>query len=590
MSKNLNKNKLLNENYSLMGKISIQKYPILFQKDEIMKGIQKKYKIRDIFTPDEPKKNDKLEEYYSLFNKYQLSSKDSRNSKKKKKSKLEFSYKLMKNNPRLIYHNKHFYSEEKNKGKSGSYSCTYVPKYDFIKPRLLTGPIWKNSKGRKEKKEEIDLRNYYINKLDFMNNPDIKCLVNMNKTTQRGEFINEKNIRLRNETTFIKPNNYIDEDKFKNISLFVNLSNVNQKYFKNKYQNYFTDNVNKNKKNRKVKSRLTRNKNDNNNNNSYKTIDIFSKTYNKFNFNGSNNLYEEEKERINNNESANRKQNKTINNFKNNNNRNFTLNIKTDYTRIGTTNSYSIRGKNKEKNRAPDFKKIISRDQIEKGKGERKFKIPFIVPNYSLVRERPLVMTIYRKEKRKEKDYNPKSKIIEGIDYKIKYEPDKIINKCNNHLEINAPNFDNMLSREYSEKNPLPLYMKNIYDRGAICRVTEKTLKLNKYKEGKMISASSSFLPKKSFNKIININLIKSHNFKEKINDEFIEEQKEILKTEVKRKTNEDEINNLKDLGVLTQFENFTYKTIEKRNNISSDNTNTSNGIYKSLKQILAIC
>ena len=36
----------------------------------------------------------------------------------------------------------------------------------------------------------------------------------------------------------------------------------------------------------------------------------------------------------------------------------------------------------------------------------------------------------------------------------------------------------------------------------------------------------------------------------------------------VKRKTNEDEINNLKDLGVLTQFENFTYKTIEKRNNM----------------------
>ena len=91
-----------------------------------------------------------------------------------------------------------------------------------------------------------------------MNNPDIKCLVNMNKTTQRGEFINEKNIRLRNETTFIKPNNYIDEDKFKNISLFVNLSNVNQKYFKNKYQNYFTDNVNKNKK--KQESKIKANK------------------------------------------------------------------------------------------------------------------------------------------------------------------------------------------------------------------------------------------------------------------------------------------------------------------------------------------
>ena len=575
MSKNLNKNKLLNENYSLMGKISIQKYPIIFQKDEIMKGIHRKYKIRDIFTPDEPKKNDKLEEYYTLFNKYQISSKDNRNSKKKKKSRVEFGFKLMKNNPRLVYHNKHYYSEEKNKGNLGSYSCTYVPKYDLIKPRLLTGPNWKNSKGRKEKKKEIDLRNYYINKLNFVNNPDIKCLVNMNKTTQRGEFINEKDIRLRNETTFIKPNVIIDEDKYKNMSLFVNLSNVNDKYFKNKYQSYFTENVNINKKNRKVKSRLTRNKNDNNNN-EYKTNDIFSKTYsNKFNFNGNNNLYEEEeKTRIN----------------RNIDNHNLTLNIKTDYTRMGTTNSYSIKGKIKEKNRAPDFKKIISREQVEKSRGELKYKIPFIVPNYSLVRERPLVMTIYRKEKRKEKDYNPKSKVIEGIDYKIKYEPDKIINKCNNHTETNVPNFDNMLSREYSEKNPLPLYMKNIYDRGSICRVTEKTLKLNKYKEGKMNSASSSFLPKKSFNKIININLIKSQNFKEKLNDEFIEEKKEILKSEIKRKTNEDEINNLKDLGALTQFENFTYKTIEKRNNVSSDNNNTSNGIYKSLKQILAIC
>lgn len=584
MSKNSNKNKLLNENYSLMGKISIQKYPIIFQKDEMMKGIQKKYKIKDLFTPDEPKKNDKLEEYYTLFNKYQLSSKDNRNSKRKKKSKLEFSCKLMKNNPRLIYHNKHFYNEEKKKGKSDSYSCTYVPKYDFIKPKLLTGPIWKNLKGRKEKKKEIDLRNYYINKMDFMNNPDIKCLVNMNKTTQRGEFINEKNIRLRNETTFIKPNIYIDEDKYKNISLFVNLSNVNHKYFKNKYQNYFNNNINK--KNRKVKSRLTRNKNDIN---SGKTIDIFSKTYNKFNFNRSNNYFEEEKTRINNNESTNRKQNKTINNI-DIDNQNLNLNIKKDYTRIGTTNSYSIKGNNMKENRAPDFKKIISREQVEKTKGERKYKIPFIIPNYSLVREKPLVMTIYRKDKIKEKDYNPKSKTIEGIDYKIKYEPDKIINKCNNHLEINVPNFDNMLSREYSEKNPLPIYMKNIYDRGSICRITEKTLNLNKYKEGKMASASSSFLPKKSFNKIININLIKSQNFREKINDEFIDKKKEILKTEVKRKTNEDEINNLKELGALTQFENFTYKTIEKRNNINSDNNKISNGIYKSLKQILSIC
>ena len=113
MSQNNNKNKQLNENYSSVGKISIRKYPIIFQKDEIIKGNQKKYKIKNIFTPDETKKNDKLEEYYTLFNKYQLN-KNNQNSLKKKKSKLEF-HQSMKNNPKLIYHNKHFYSKEKKK-------------------------------------------------------------------------------------------------------------------------------------------------------------------------------------------------------------------------------------------------------------------------------------------------------------------------------------------------------------------------------------------------------------------------------------------------------------------------------------------
>jgi len=62
------------------------------------------------------------------------------------------------------------------------------------------------------------------------------------------------------------------------------------------------------------------------------------------------------------------------------------------------------------------------------------------------------------------------------IDYKIKYDPNKIIDKCNNHVNIQGPNFNYMLSRDYSQKNSLPSYMKDIYDRGSVYRITEKGL------------------------------------------------------------------------------------------------------------------
>lgn len=85
--------------------------------------------------------------------------------------------------------------------------------------------------------------------------------------------------------------------------------------------------------------------------------------------------------------------------------------------------------------------------------------------------------------------------------------------------------------------------------------------------------------------------MISSHNFKEKIYDEFINEEKEKLKTEIERKNKENEIEFLKDLGTLTQFENFTYKTIpnQKRNILSSDYKHPKNYIYKSIKNLLSI-
>ena len=505
MSKKYNQ-ELKEQNYSLIGKISLQKYPILLQKDNLIKEVRKKHKIKDLFTPDEPKKNDKIEEYYSLFNTYQLRTKNNNNSQKKKKSKIEFACKLMKNNPKLNYHNKHLYSENKRQKLSiEADTFSYAPKYDFIRPRLLSGPSWKISKERKEEKINIDKRNYYINHIDFLNNPSSKCLVNMDKTTQRGEFINEINIRIRNEKSFEgKKKHNAEKNKnkniYKSIPLFINISN------KNKHKNI----IPKTQRNKKNTSEIIN------------SNDIFSKTCSHFNIHLKNNknLLQE---------------NKTI--IKKENNNNISIdNNSTNRNKNKTINS-SVKKIKYNKNKAPDFTKIISREHIENIKEKKLHKIPFIIPNYTLVRERPLVMTIYKKTKIK--NNNPKTKNIEGIDYKIEYNPDKYLTKYNNHTNIPGPNFNYMLSREYSAKKyALPSYMNNIHDRGSVYRITEKALKMNKFKEGKIPSAISSFVPKKSFNKIININMINSHDFKEKINDDYIIEKKEILKTEIDTKEN----------------------------------------------------
>jgi hypothetical protein len=84
----------------------------------------------------------------------------------------------------------------------------YNPKYTLIYNKSLSGPQWNTIKGRKKPKIEIDERDFICvdkHKNNFINNfGESKCLVNMNKYTQRGNFIDLKDIRLRNDKPFIK--------------------------------------------------------------------------------------------------------------------------------------------------------------------------------------------------------------------------------------------------------------------------------------------------------------------------------------------------------------------------------------------------
>ena len=70
------------------------------------------------------------------------------------------------------------------------------------------------------------------------------------------------------------------------------------------------------------------------------------------------------------------------------------------------------------KNHSVDFKKIISREEVDRVKDPRFYKIPFITPNYTLVEERLISTIPFSKEKDKSSN-NKNKKNIEGYDFKI---------------------------------------------------------------------------------------------------------------------------------------------------------------------------
>ena len=200
----------------------------------------------------------------------------------------------------------------------------------------------------------------------------------------------------------------------------------------------------------------------------------------------------------------------------------------------------------------------MSREQIDKIKNKKIKSIPFIFPNYNLVTDRTISKVIYSKPNENKR----KIKIMKGIDSLINYNPDKIINKIDNHSETKVPNFSLMNSRyDNKNKSKLPIYMQNLHDRKSVDSINEKSLKLNNFSNSKFLNPSNSFWPKRSYNNIVNLNLLKNKSLNYgKYKDESLEKQKNILKTELNFFYKDK--NELIKEGALKRFDNITFKTI----------------------------
>ena len=124
------------------------------KKDKILKESNKKLKIKDIFHPDKKiNKLDYVQDSLKVFQIYQNNINDNVINKKiheKKKNKIEFFNKNIFKNKKFKYHNKHILNDKKKKLK-GTISIPnigYNPKYTLIYSKTLSGPQWKNIRGR----------------------------------------------------------------------------------------------------------------------------------------------------------------------------------------------------------------------------------------------------------------------------------------------------------------------------------------------------------------------------------------------------------------------------------------------------------
>jgi hypothetical protein len=514
----------------------------------------------DIFTIDDTDKL-KLEE----LTKSPISNPLSFQKNKKDKNKIN---KLNQSNKKFYYYHLHKKTKEKIGIQSNPPCTKYNPKYTSIFPRSASSPPWMTMKARtKLFDNKVDEHPFYIEHENILDTMAGKGFIDMKKQKQNEEEkkdnknlsrfkINKSatvspNFNLKNKSKNFNTNkkerrrpystinarlrrqNYSENLKDKLISALSeykecrknkSMSNFQQKKIMNKKVTSLSRNktieidFNKSSATKLNNSSLERNKSDIRNENSKESLDISQDSYD---------LY------------------KNI----------YTKGIKRKHN-INYNRTYS-----KEIIKGPNFKQMISRETLDKLRDDKIPIVPYLLPNFSSVRDRNIMMVVY--DRKYHKINRNKSDSLARIDNTFYYDPNEILTKINNYVSSHPPNFNMMTSRP-DDDDPLPSYMKRIYTRNSCYAITQLSLKLNNYKNRGFAKNNSSFFPKKSFNKIVNLNLLKSKKFLGNVigNENLFYRQFRGIGTSLKfyNKNYEDILRD----NFLERFDNVTFKTIKQ--------------------------
>ena len=519
----------LNENFSNAGKNSAEKYNIKNIINFNEKNKSKRFK--NIFEENEEEKSNNLDEEFKeeidIFDKNYTPNKTKKEEQKNqipKNFNKSFSTFFF-NKDQYKYHNKNLIEQSKKKEKNLSQKNLlshnkYIPNIDFIKAKTISGPKWKSLTGRKENIIEEDLRDFYIENNKKKN---YKGFVEMKKQTMRIYSPNKKDVRLRYEKKYT-----FDNKKKSNQQKNDNNNNNNdnffiQKIFKTKYNpNMFKPHPIYSSKNR------------------FKSINKLLKI-NKFFYNNSHHSSFSSLNILNLNNENNKNKNKSSNS------------ILIDHIK-------SI----------PDFKKTISRAKLNKLEKKNISDLPFLNPNFKIIKERSPMMVIYNKS-----NSNKTKQDFKGIDSSMNFDA----NKCYfiNHKEPTAPIFKYMKSKPSNKDSPLPSFMYGLCSRGITYAFSAYTLKMNNYANGRFFDNSSCFNNKKSFNKFVNLSLINDNSKEINIieNDEKFKKLKKYF-----NKSNEfyfNDYDELKNENDIKKFDKITFKTYNIKKTMEDFNSYKNN-------------
>ena len=481
--------------YSIVGRSSAEKYHLILVKDLILKGRYKRHKVKNYFTIDTAKQNNKKnkkENHINIFEEPPIKEKLEKIQEYKSNRKKICEPYNTENIPERYKFHQHHHKELHNYNmiikKSKKYtpgSGNYNPKMDYIWKKTITGPTWDIISGRENKYIKLKDHSEIINeKQKHQKALTLDVQTNNSKNNKNKKI----NINKRINTTFNQKRIYgvpmIKQTQRGDLPISYDSRIRNDKPFQTK------DNMNE-------KEKIVINK--------HNLIDLL-----KLNKSNSNSKDENESPKV------------------------------------------------KKLNNCLDFSKSLSREQYE-NLFKNKEIVPFSIPNYTQVEPRCLTMVSYTSKINKKK----LKKKLEGIDNTIFYNPDKIINKVNNHKEVSVPNFKIMVSRP-DDRGPLPSYMIKKFDRASLETITQKGLKMNGYSNVGFKTYTSSFYPKKSFNKIINYNLLNSDKFVDSNLDGLLEKMsnnkhiKKLIKYYVRDTEDSFEKNNEK-------FDAITFRTIHNK-------------------------
>jgi hypothetical protein len=524
--------------YSRAGRVSAEQYQMILNKDKILNEKKKiKLKNLDFFSQNDEEEQKINENEIDIFSLPPDMDKQMKLKKKQGKKKeictTFYSKDLIEKYKYHQTHHKDYKKFQEEHGYEPS-SAKYFPKLDFIWPRTITGPKWEELSGRNNRKAfgflALQNKTYYDSK-SYLKHKDLipahNVFIQMNKQTERGDFATHNDVRIRNDKPFCQTD-----------------------------VNFYKPNKNNNKKNF--------------------SFDENSKMVSRFSLKNRasvlNKAIMNRASLINRGSILNRGSVLTRGSILKRNNNRLSIITNTDFNKINKLKIGLNNGSYSESNhiKAPDFNKTISREKLSWIERDKDGIRPFFTPSYKLVTPKTITMVTY-KEKHKSKK---PEKRMKGLEENLMFDKAEAMYNINNNKRPQVPNFKIMVSRP-NDKGPLPSYMIKKFDREALNNITQKSLKMNGFSDGKFMTEYSSFFPKKSFNQKINLSLLNNDDFL--LNNNMGEVMSKLGSNGAMSKVMEFYTKNLDNItqeNVSSKIDNITLKTVNKPKRISKREEN----------------